>query len=90
MYEDLDQINYKISGNSITYIHNTGCDIKLTQCNLLRGSSFNHELIPKKFLKRYHTHELYKKVLFDDIKQSKCQYYKIVNKNGQLYTQLET
>ena len=50
MYEDLDQINYKISGNSITYIHNTGCDIKLTQCDLLRGSRFNYELIPKKFL----------------------------------------
>ena len=46
--------------------------------------------INNNYRKRYHTHELYKKVLFDDIKQSKCQYYKIVNKNGQLYTQLET
>ena len=46
--------------------------------------------INNNYRKRHHTHELYKKFLFDDIKQSKCQYYKIVNKNGQLYTQLET
>ena len=44
-----DQINYKISGDSIAYIHNIGGDIKLTQCNLLRRSSFDYELIPRKF-----------------------------------------
>ena len=49
MYEDLDQINYKIFGDSIAYIHSIGCDIKLTQCILLRGLSFDYELISRKF-----------------------------------------
>ena len=30
MYEDLDKINFIKSGNSIIYIHNMGCDIKIT------------------------------------------------------------
>ena len=42
MYEDLDKINFIKSGNSITYIH-MGCDIKITECELLRGSQFNFE-----------------------------------------------
>ena len=31
MYEDLDKINFIKSENSITYIHNMGCDIKITE-----------------------------------------------------------
>ena len=46
-YEDLDKINFIQSGNSITYIHNMGCDIKISECELLRGASF--EKIPKIF-----------------------------------------
>ena len=49
MYEDLDKINFIKSGNSITYIHNMGCDIKITECELLRGSQFNFKKIPKLF-----------------------------------------
>ena len=49
MYEDLDKINFIKSGNSITYIHNMGCDIKITECQLLQGSQFNFEKIPKLF-----------------------------------------
>ena len=49
MYEDLDKINFIKSGNSIIYIHNMGCDIKITECELLRGSQFNFEKIPKLF-----------------------------------------
>ena len=49
MYEDLDKINFNKTGNSITYIHNMGCDIKITQCELLRGIQFNFENIPKIF-----------------------------------------
>ena len=49
MYEDLDKVNFIKSGNSITYIHNTGCDIKISECQLLRGSQFNFEKIPKIF-----------------------------------------
>ena len=32
MYEDLDRVNFIKSGNSITYINNMGCDIKITEC----------------------------------------------------------
>ena len=49
MYEDFDKINFIKSVNSITYIHNMGCDIKITECELLRGSQFNFEKIPKLF-----------------------------------------
>ena len=47
MYEDIDKVNFIQSGNSITYIHNMGCDIKISECELLRGASF--EKIPKIF-----------------------------------------
>ena len=43
MYEDLDKVNFIKSGNSITYIHNMGCDIKISECELLRGSQFDFE-----------------------------------------------
>ena len=49
IYEDLDKVNFIKSGNSITYIHNMGCDIKISECELLRGSQFNFENIPKIF-----------------------------------------
>ena len=49
MYEDLDKVNFIKSGNSITYINNMGCDIKITECELLHGSQFNFEEIPKIF-----------------------------------------
>ena len=47
MYEDLDKVNFIKSGNSITYIHNMGCNIKISECELLRGALF--EKIPKTF-----------------------------------------
>ena len=49
MYEDLDQVNFIKSGNSITYVNNMECDIKITECELLHGSQFNFEKIPKIF-----------------------------------------
>ena len=49
MYEDLDQVNFIKSGNSITCVNNMGCDIKITECELLHGSQFNFEKIPKIF-----------------------------------------
>ena len=49
MYEDLDKVNFIKSGNLITYIHNMGCDIKISECELLRGSQFDFEKIPKLF-----------------------------------------
>ena len=49
MYEDFDKVNFIKSGNSITYINNMGCDIKITECEMLHGSQFNFEKIPKIF-----------------------------------------
>ena len=49
MFEDLDAVNFKKSGNSIKYFHHMGCDIKLMMCNLLRGGVYNYEKIPKIF-----------------------------------------
>ena len=49
MYEDLDKINLNKSGDSVKTIHNMGCDIKISQCQFLRGSQFNFEKIPKIF-----------------------------------------
>ena len=49
MYEDLNKVNYIKSGNSITYVNNMGCDVKITECELLQGSQFNFEKIPNIF-----------------------------------------
>ena len=49
MYEDLDKVNFIKSENSITYIINMGVDIKITECELIQGSQFNFENIPKIF-----------------------------------------
>ena len=47
MYEDIDKINLNKSGNSFKEIHNMGCDIKISECQLLQGATF--EKIPKIF-----------------------------------------
>ena len=49
MHEDLDKVNFIKSDSSITYINNMGCDIKITECELIQGSQFNVENIPKVF-----------------------------------------
>ena len=49
MYEDIDKVNFKKSGNSIYYINSSGCDIHILECELLKGSNYNFEKIPKIF-----------------------------------------
>ena len=49
MYEDLSKVNFKESGNSIYYINSAGCDIHILECDLLKGSNYNFEKIPKIF-----------------------------------------
>ena len=49
MYEDMDKVNFIKSGNSITYVNNMGCDIRISECELLHGSQYNFEKIPKMF-----------------------------------------
>ena len=47
MYDDIDEIQCIRSGLSVTLIHNTGCQIKISDYELIRGSSFDE--IPKIF-----------------------------------------
>ena len=49
MYEDLDKINSKKSGDSVYNILSAGCEIYITECELLKGSNYNFEKIPKLF-----------------------------------------
>ena len=47
MYFDIDEVQCIESGLSVTIINNTGCQIKISECELIKGSSF--EKIPKIF-----------------------------------------
>ena len=49
MYQDIDKVNFKESGNLIYYINSSGCDIHILECELLKGSNYNFEKIPKLF-----------------------------------------
>ena len=49
MYEDIDKINLKESGKSIYYINSSGCHINISECQLLKGSNYNFEKVPKIF-----------------------------------------
>ena len=49
MYEDLDKINMNQTGDSVKTIHNMGVDIKISQCELIRGAQYNFEKINKIF-----------------------------------------
>ena len=40
MFEDLDKINFKISGDSIYYINTVSCSIYITECELLNEMSY--------------------------------------------------
>ena len=51
MQEDISKVNFKESGDSIYYINSTGCEIYLAECELLKGSNYNFENIPKIFYK---------------------------------------
>ena len=49
MYEDIEKVNFKESGNSIYYINSAGCEIFITECQLLKDSNHNFENIPKTY-----------------------------------------
>ena len=49
MYEDLDKINFKETGDSVYNILTSGVEIFITECDLLEGSNYNFEKIPKIF-----------------------------------------
>ena len=45
--------------------------------------------ISKNYCKKYHTHEYFKKILFNELKMKKAEYYKILLKDGKLITELQ-
>ena len=49
MYEDLEKINSKKSGDSVYNILSSGVEFYITECELLKGSNYNFEKIPKIF-----------------------------------------
>ena len=49
MYKDISKVYFKESGNSIYYINSAGCEIFITECELLKGSNYIFENIPKMF-----------------------------------------
>ena len=50
MYEDIDKVNFKESGDSIYYINSVGCEIFITECQLLKGSNYNLKIFQKYFI----------------------------------------
>ena len=49
MEEDITKVNFKKSGESIYDINNVECNIFILECQLLKGSNYNFENIPKIF-----------------------------------------
>ena len=49
MEEDIEKENFNESGDSIYYINSIGFDVFITECELLKGSGFTFEKIPKIF-----------------------------------------
>ena len=47
MYLDIDEVQCIERGLSVTLINTIGCQIKISECELIRGSSFKN--IPKIF-----------------------------------------
>ena len=45
--------------------------------------------INKNYCKEYHTHEYFRKILLNEMKTSKAEYYKISLKDGKLITELQ-
>ena len=45
--------------------------------------------INKNYCKKHHTHEYFRKILFNEISMKKAEYYKITLKDGKLLTELQ-
>ena len=73
MYEDLDKINSEKSGNSVYNILSSGVEIYITECEILQGSNYNFEKIPKLF---YNS----KIILVIKNKDEKCFIYNYIRK----------
>ena len=68
---------------SIQRLSDVNCKKDLN-CDLRKSKGINNN-----YRKKFHNHKLYQDVLFNKMKQQKCEYHRIVSKNGCLLTQLE-
>ena len=54
-------------------------------CNIRKAKS-----ISKNYCNKYHDHQYFKNILFNEVKQRKGEYYKISEEDGKLITELVT
>ena len=76
-------ISLRSKSNSIQKV--SDINIKFDNNHKLRKS----KAIPKNYCKRYHTHEYFRKILFNEINMKKAEYYKISLNDGKLITELQ-
>ena len=76
-------ISLRSKSNSIQKV--SDINIKLDNNYELRKSKG----ISKYYCARYHTHEYFQKILFNELNMKKAQYYKIFLKDGKLITELQ-
>ena len=88
MENEIDEnINEVISLTSKSYTIQKLSDINIKIDN-------NHKLrkskgISTNYRKKYHTHEYFRKILFNEINMKKAEYYKISLKDGKWITELQ-
>ena len=85
--EIFENINEVISLRSKCYSIQKLSDVNIKVDN-------NHKLrktkgISKNYCEKFHTHQYFRKVLFNEININKAQYYKISLKNNKLITKLQ-
>ena len=79
--------------NGVTSLRSKSYSIqKVSDINIKKDE--NYELrkskgINKNYCKCNHTHEYFKKILFNEMKTSKAEYYKISLKDGKLISELQ-
>ena len=76
-------ISLRSKSNSIQKVSDT--NTKFDNNHKLRKSKG----IPKNYCKCYHTHEYFRKILFNEINVKKAEYYKMSLKDGKLITELQ-
>ena len=76
-------ISLRSKSNSIQKV--SDINIKFDNNHKLRKSKG----ISKSYCERYHTHEYFRKILFNEINMKKAEYYKISLKDGKLITELQ-
>ena len=88
MEDELDQninevVSLRSKSNSIQRI--SDINIKIDNNHKLRKSKG----ISDNYRKKFHTHQYFRKILFNEMNMKKAEYYKISLKNGKLITELQ-